>query len=355
MQPLSRFICSFICLALSGCDGNNSSSLPSPRPVIVTELKLTPYQNIAQIPGEVSARFQANLAFRTDGRVTERLVEAGSRVKKGQILARLDPAEKKADADAAISKLTAARATLAFEQITFNRMQKLLMTHAISKAEWDQTQQNLRRARAAVDSAQSSLNIANYSLGHTDLKSDADGIIVSSRIEAGQVVTASETAFSLAQGGSREAVFHVPENLLLNLQTDESINIQTLLNSHGFTHAVVREITPLVDETRGTVQVKATLPEKIEWPLGTPVVGSFVEKQGQGILLPPASLISIQGKPAVWVLDPTKHTVSYQKIEIGRYHSNDVLVVAGVSPGDLVVTEGSKSLIAGQHVLMEQR
>ncbi|AUH01442.1 efflux RND transporter periplasmic adaptor subunit [Prodigiosinella confusarubida] len=355
MQRVSIIVFSLVCVALTGCDGQKQASAPPPQPVKAMQVQLVPYQKVTHISGEVAAKVQADLAFRTEGRVIARLVDVGSRVHKGEVLARLDDVEKRADVDVAQATLRAARATLKLKQSIFSRDQKLLATRAISQAEWDQAREDFSSAQAGLASARSSLNTANDALTYTELRADADGVIVSRQLEVGQVVASAQTVFTLAHDGLRDAVFQVPEALLVNEQPGDNIDVSLLSIASSPLTARVREVAPLLDETRGTVRVKATLPATAQWPLGAPVVGSFVTKESQGILLPPGALTSMRGKPAVWVIDKEKHVVSLQAITVSRYRAHDVVVTAGLTPGAWVVTEGGKFLIAGQRVSQEQK
>lgn len=354
MQRVSIIACSLVCIALTGCDGQKQASAPL-QAVRAIQVQRVRYHNVAHISGEVAARFQADLAFRTEGRVIARLVDVGSRVHKGDVLARLDDVEKKADVEVAQATLNGARATLKLKLSTFSRDQKLLATHAISQAEWDQAREDLSSAQAGLVSAQSSLNTANDALTYTELRADADGVIVSRQLEVGQVVASAQTVFTLAHDGLRDAVFEVPEALLVNEQPGDHIEVGLLSMASSPLTARVREVAPLLDESRGTVRVKATLPAPVQWSLGAPVVGDFEAKEEQGILLPPGALTSIQGKPAVWVIDKQKDVVSLQAIKVSRYRAHDVVVAAGLTSGSWVVTEGGKFLIAGQRVSPEQK
>ncbi|WP_320534528.1 efflux RND transporter periplasmic adaptor subunit [Robbsia andropogonis] len=354
MQRVSIVVSSLVCIALTGCDGQKQGSAP-PQPVRALQVTLTRYENVAHISGEVAARLQADLAFRIEGRVIERLVDVGSRVHKGEVLARLDDVEKSADVEVAQASLRAADAKLKLKQRTFSRDQKLLASRAISQAEWDQARQDFSSAQAGWISAQSALNTANDALTYTVLRADADGIIVSRQLEVGQVVASAQTVFTLAHDGLRDAVFEVPEALLATEQPGDTIDVGLLSTASSTVTAKVREVAPLLDETRGTVRVKATLPATVMWPLGAPVVGDFALNEAQGILLPPGALTSIQGRPAVWLIDKEKDVVSLQAITVSRYRSHDLVVTSGLTPGAWVVTEGGKFLIAGQRVSLDQK
>lgn len=339
-------------LTLIGCDGQKKIITPPPQPVRAVQLQMTHFRNVAVISGEVAPRFQVNLGFRTDGRVTERLVDVGSHIKKGQILARLDNVKKSADLDAARATLQSALATLQLKRKIFNRNQKLLKTHVIAQVEWDQARENLSSAQAGVDSAQAAFNTAKDALTFTELKSDADGVIISRQLETGQTVAVAQTVYTLAQDGPLDAVFQVPESHLLNERPGDGISVSLLPQGDDLI-ATVREVSPVLDENNSTIQVRATLPSSAHWTIGTPVAGHFAAKEQEVMLVPSGALTSRQGNPAVWVIDAGKETVSLHEITVACYRSQDVVVTAGIDPGMWVVSEGGKFLRKGQHVTRE--
>ncbi|MEI3775642.1 efflux RND transporter periplasmic adaptor subunit [Pectobacterium brasiliense] len=339
-------------IALTGCDGQKKIITPPPQPVRAIELQMTHFQNVAVISGEVAPRFQVNLGFRTDGRVAERRVDVGSHVKKGEILARLDNVKKRADLDAAQATLQSAQATLQLKHNIFNRDQKLLKTQVIAQVEWDQAREELSRAQAGADSALAAFNTAKDALAYTDLRSDADGIILSRQLESGQMVAAAQTVFTLAQDGPLDAVFNVPDSHLLNELPGDEVSV-SLLSEGNALAAKIREVAPILDESNSTVRLKATLPSSAQWPIGTLVTGHFAAKKQEVMLLPPGALTSRQGNPAVWVIDADKGTVSLHDVTVARYRSQDVVVTSGIEPGMWVVTEGGKFLRKGQLVARE--
>lgn len=356
MHRVSMIVCGLICMALTGCDRQKEAPMPPALPVKATQVQIARYQHIAEISGEVGARYQTDLAFRTEGRVVEWLVDVGSRVHNGQVLARLDDVEKKADVDIALATLRSAQATLQLRQSIFNRYQKLLTSRAVSQADWDQAREDLTSAQAGVVSAKSSLDTAKDALSYTELKSNAEGVIVSRQLEVGQVVASAQRVFTLATDGPRDAIFQVPEAMLLHEQSDNAINVRLIANSNTSSLSInVRETAPLLTENSGTVRVKAALPVAAQWPLGAPIVGRFVTQEQQGIVLPPGALASKQGKPAVWVIDGATGNVSLHEVTVARYRSQDFVVSSGLVSGEWVVTEGAKFLITGQHVSREQK
>ena len=162
------------------------------------------------LTGEVQARYRADLSFRVNGRVLERLVDIGAHVSAGDLLARLDPAEQQADFDAAAAGVAAGEAQLRVAQATFDRQNQLLSSGFTTRVAFDQAKEQLRTAQSALESAKAELGRSREALGDTELHARASGVITARSLEVGQVVQATQSVFTLAQDGDRDAVFDVP-------------------------------------------------------------------------------------------------------------------------------------------------
>ena len=166
------------------------------------------------LTGEVQARFRADLSFRVGGRVRERLVDVGAHVDAGDVLARLDAAEQRADFEAASAAVTAAQAQLRVARATFDRQSRLIAAGFTNRVAFDQAQEALRIAEGSLEATNSQLGTAKEALGYTELGAGAAGVITARSLEIGQVVQAAQPIFSLAQDGEREAVFDVDKSFL---------------------------------------------------------------------------------------------------------------------------------------------
>jgi len=112
----------------------------------------------------------------------------------------------------------------------------------------------------------------------------------------------------------------------------------------------VREISPTIDSSTGTIRVKVGLEGAPDMQLGAPVVGSFRSIAEDAIELPWSAMASKGGQPAVWIIDPSSSSVSIRPIDVSAYETGRFAVRAGVSPGDIVVVDGTKFLRSGEVV-----
>lgn len=341
-------------VALSSCTNEEDSASPSPRMVEVVRAAEQPREQGSTITGEVRARVQTDLSFRVSGKIIERLADVGTRVKAGQLLARIDPEEQKADLDIAVANLQAAQAQQELAQSTFDRQQSLYKTQVTSRSSFDNAREALITAQGTTRSAQAQLDTARDALSYTELRADADGVITARSAEVGQVAQTAQAVFTLAHNGPRDAVFEVYESLFLGGQLEDFVTVSLLTDPTRKIEARIREISPTIDSSSGTIKVKVSLNGDASMPLGSPVAGLFRFKPDDAVHLPWSAMTSENGQPAVWVVDQASSSVSLRPVEVADYQTGQFTVKAGIAPGDLVVTEGAKFLRPDETVSYEK-
>ncbi|MBS9475800.1 efflux RND transporter periplasmic adaptor subunit [Ancylobacter radicis] len=337
--------------ALTAC-GPEASAPPRANELVKAQkVSFQPIARSVSMAGTVAARVESKLSFRVAGRIAERRVDVGDHVKAGDILATIETPEQVADVQAAKATLLSAEATLAQAQSSFNRQKQLIESGFTTRSSFDSAEEQLRTAESSVDSARADVGTAEEQLSLTILKADADGVITARDAEAGQVVSAAQTVFTLAQDGARDVVFDVYEALLTDTPPSDHVEIRLLSNPKVVTTAVVREVAPTFDAATGTVRVKMSL---IDPPpamsLGSAVIGKGDWAAKNLIVLPWTSLSAGEAGPTVWVIDPQTNAVSQRAITVERYTTGEILVSGGLKEGELVVTAGGQFLREGQIV-----
>ena len=325
---------------------------PEPiRPVRVTTVESQEGGETVSLTGQVEARQEVNLSFRTGGRMIERSVNVGDRVRAGQVVARLESETPRNALRSARAELTAARARLVEAQNNFERHRSLLDRGFITRAMFDQAEQAYRTARAQVDSVQAQVNIAETQLGYANLISDSSGTVTARRAEPGEVVGPGQPIVQLAREGGRDAVFDVPARVIQTAPANAEIVVALSSDPKVRTTGRVREVAPQADPVTRTFKVRIGLNDPpAAMRLGSTVTGSVQLGAGQGIEIPASALTTSEQRPAVWLLDPANNTVSLRNIEVLRYDLARVAVAEGLQPGDIVVTAGVQTLRPGQQV-----
>jgi RND family efflux transporter MFP subunit len=209
----------------------------------------------------------------------------------------------------------------------------------------------LKTAQAQIESTRARLQNAKDNLTYTELKSDVAGTVTAKGAEPGEVVAAGRMVLQVARLGGRDAVFNVPAQLIRRSPKNPEVTVVLSDDPTVVATGHVREVAPQADAATGTYVVKVGLdnaPDTMR--LGATIIGQVKLRSEPAIQLPGTALTQSEGKPAVWVVDPDKKTVSLLPITVGRYDTSSITVADGLRDGDLVVTAGVQALRPGQEV-----
>jgi multidrug efflux system membrane fusion protein len=333
------------------------------RPVRVQTVSFIPEQAAVTYPGTVQARVQASLGFRVGGQVTERLVDIGDRVVAGQALARLDPVDSRLNVEASGQLVRAAEAEAVNARADYSRYQRIgPSSPAWLPSEFDKRQSALDGAEARLAQAQRQFAMARDQLGYTTLIADAPGVITDLKLEVGQVVAAGQTVLSLAHTAETEIVVDVPENRLPDVRAARSVTIRLWSRPDVELKGRVREIGALADPVSRTFAVKVTVVDAPAGggrgtpdPLGASTLGlgmtaavRFGRDSGTMIArLRASAVVSDDGVPSVWVLDPATHRAVAHRVQVSAWLGDgEVAVSGGIEAGAQVVTAGAAQLDA---------
>jgi membrane fusion protein, multidrug efflux system len=342
--------------ALSACQ--DLSAGPANRALYVRTEVVQPRdrQTSVTLTGEVRARISADLSFRVSGRVLARYVDVGAHVAAGDVLARLDPAEQQADLDAAVAAEAAARSQLRVAGAAFERQKTLIAQGFTTRSAFDQAQEALHGAEAALDAAKAQVGRAQDALSYTELKAGAAGVVTARNLELGQVVQAGQAVFTLAHDGERDAVFDVDESIFFRDVDGERVSLGLVSNPHVTATGHVREVSPAVDPKSSTIRVKVAIDNPpTAMTLGTAVVGTARSHSAAQITLPWTALMASGSQPAVWIVDPATKTASLRPVVVSGFEAGTVVVSSGLETGERVVIDGGKLLSRGQAVTFREQ
>ena len=321
------------------------------RPVGVVTVAAGQFSDDVQLSGEVQAKKDVGLAFRIGGRVLERPVNVGDRVKAGQVIARLEPALEQNALTAAKAALEAARGEVSTARNTYERQERLMAQGFTTRPRYDQARRAQETAQAALENAEAQVELARDRLGFTELRADVAGVVTARQVEPGEVVQPGQVLVQIARDDSRDAVFNVPAALLDPRFADAKIRVALADAPTVTAYGSVREVAPQADPVTRTFAVRVGLQDPPEaMRLGSTVVGA-IEVSTAAIVAIPASALTQQGRsPAVWVVDPAKSTVSLRDIDVLRFDPSKIILSQGLAPGEMIVSAGVQALHTGQRV-----
>jgi len=293
--------------------------------------------------GIVGARVQSNLGFRVPGKIVERLVDVGQEVKAGQPLMRIDDTDLRLALAAKRNAVAAARATVVQLDADERRYASLLDDGWVPRQRYEQAKAALDTAEAQLASAEAEARVTENEATYALLVADADGTVIETLGEPGQVVSAGQTVARLAQAGPREAVVALPETIRPAIGSLAEASVYGG-NGQRYT-AHLRQLSDSADAQTRTYEARYVLDgEAAAAPLGATVTLRLARQAPQPeVEVPLGAVLDDGGKTGVWVLDGATSTVHFRPVKLVRVTS-ETAVVSGLSSGEPVVSLGAHLL-----------
>lgn len=351
---------------------------PSVKVEVASVSQIYPSQTFTLLnaSGYVVAQRKAAVASKVTGRLISLFVEEGSRVKEGQVIARLESDDVAAARDQAEANLSAARhnveeakADLNDAELSFKRDKELVAQGYISRAEYDTAEARYKKAAAAVAAAQAEIKAntaalqgAKVALEYTLIRAPFDAVVLTKNADIGDIVTPIGAAanvqaavVTIADMSSLQVEADVSESNLRLVKTGQPCEIQLDALPDARFRGVVHMIVPTADRSKATVLVKVKFLDKDTRIL--PEMSAKVaflsrevreDEQKARTAVPAHAVVTWKGKQAVFLLkgDRVKET----PITTGETFGDMIEVLGGVKTGDRIAVSPLDKLRDGSRV-----
>ena len=300
--------------------------------------------------GIIGARVQSNLGFRVAGKIVERLVNAGQQVKAGQPLMKIDETDLRLALTAKRNAVAAARAVLVQASADEKRYAILVKDGlAASPQRYDQAKAALDTAGAQLAAAEAEARLAENQATYSVLLANADGTVVETLAEPGQVVAVGQPVVRLAEAGPREAVVALPETIRPTIGSVAEASVYG--NDDRRSTAHLRQLSDSADPQTRTYEARYVLDgDAASAPLGATVTIRLASRTSQPEVQVPLGAVLDDGeKSGVWVLDNATSTVHFRPVKLVRMTS-EAAVVSGLGSSEPVVSLGAHLLQEGSRV-----
>lgn len=294
---------------------------------------------ILPVEAVVEAVNQATVAAQVSGRVTEMRVDAGQRVKKGELLLRIDAREASEAAAGATAQSTNAKAN-------YERQKSLRQQNFISQAALD-------KAKADYDAAQAQTGQASVGLGHAAVTAPISGIIATRQIESGEMATPGKPLLTIYEPGSLRVTASIPQHKLPQMRNVTQARIE-FPELGKWVDATKVTLLPTVDASTHVAQVRVALPANIGDLVGEegfkPIPGMFARAHfiiGQASKMTvPQSAIVRRGEVAAVYVQNEQGSLSLRQLRLGdSVGKAETEVLAGLRAGEKVVLDPIKAAI----------
>src|SRR5213080_1713931 len=340
--------------ALAACTRATPSDDPRTQSPLVRVATVAPADAADRsFTGIVAARVQSDLGFRVSGKLLERLVDTGQAVKRGQPLMRIDPTDLRLAARAHEEALPAATALARQTADDEARYRGLVSAGAVSASAYDKVKAAAESARAELNAAKARADVGRNETSYAVLLADADGVVVETLAEPGQVVGAGQVVVRVAHAGRREAVIELPETLRPAIG---STGRASLYGSGLTGPAKLRQLSDAANRHTRTFEARYVLEGRLaDAPLGSTISIQISDGRSAPALQVPLGAIFDSGKgPGVWLVEGETPRVTWRAVQVAGLSGEAASVVGNLQAGDRVVALGAHLLHEGEHVRLAE-
>jgi len=283
---------------------------------------------------------QATVSAQISGQLTQLAVDAGDRVKRGQLLARIDAREADAQLATASAQVAQAEAALAQAQLENNRTRSLVAQGFVSQAALDKADADLKTARASLEAARAGTTQAVTGRSFAELRAPIDGVVTRRLMEPGELATPGRGVLEIHDPAALRAVGTIPQFVLPRTARVDRAEVE-LPSVQRRVRAVRVTMLPAADPRLLSTQIRAELPA--DAPAGI-VPGTAAKVlvpigRSQKLVVPAAAVIRRSELTAVYVLTEAGGR-QLRQVRIGNRVSDDsVEVLAGLAAGERVALD----------------
>jgi membrane fusion protein, multidrug efflux system len=308
--------------------------------------------------GTVQALYTVSIHAQVDGKLQDVFFKEGQRVKKGDVLGKIDPRLYQAALDAAKARKAQDDAQLIAAVKDLARFQTLVLRNAETQQNVDLQQAKVDQSKAAIAADVAAIETAQTNLDYTDIVATNDGRMGVRMVDPGNIVHASDQAAIgiLTQTEPTNVLFTLPAQTLDDVREamkrgDVQVQAYDRDNKKLLSTGKLSTIDNLIDQTTATYRLKAIFPNEDEklWPGEFVNARLLVEVKQNVVVVPP---LAVQRGPHglfTWLVRPD-NTVEVRPIQTANTTGDRTIVTSGVDNGDRVVTDGQYKLQANTPV-----
>lgn len=283
------------------------------------------------------------------GRVVRVLVDAGSWVRAGQVLAVIDRSVQAQQAAQLAAQVEAAKADAALAQSNYDRAVALQGRGFVSKAEIDSKRAARDAAFAQVRVAQAQLGATRAQIGQLNVVAPTAGLVLARNVELGQIVSPGSGAlFRLAEGGEMEMRAQLAQQDLAYVHVGMPAQVTPVGADHSIT-GNVWQVAPVIDPQSRLGEVRIAIPYDMSTRPGGFAEAKITAGQTSAPMLPQSAVLSDEQGNYVYIVNG-RNEIERRNIKIGNVDENGVTIASGLSGNEAVVLSAGPFLNPGQKV-----
>jgi multidrug efflux system membrane fusion protein len=344
-------------LGLAGCGQEEAASEAPLRKVRFIEVSEEMGGIVRTFSGSSQSAQQSRMSFKVPGTIVELPIQVGDNLRRGDLIARLDPSEYQLQAQQAQASLAQAEASARNADANYDRVKGLYENTNASRNDLDSARANSESAKALSSAAEKALELTNLSVSYTRLTAGMDCSVASVIVDLNENISTGATVAEVNCGSDLEVKFDVPESVIGEI-------LQGMVAVIRFTAVPDQLFSGLVKQVAVAATQEVTFPvvvaidgsnPQLRPGLAAEVVLEFERKGPDVHLLPLSSIVNRSDGTFVYIAeqDGDEAVLSLRLVEVAELTESGVEITKGLSMGDLVVTAGVSVVRAGQRVQIE--
>ena len=350
-------------LAVTGCGGKQAAG---PAETLVKSMQVVKRDTpiVYEYSGFVEAQNEVQMKARVTGMITEKYVNGGDKVEKGQLMFVIDPRTYQATSWNYQAQVASAQADLSRVRRDADRYQKLYEQGAISKQTLDNTMAELEQSEAKVEAQKALLSSAQVDLGETNVVAPFSGKVSANDLAVGTFVTSGTTVLATISNSDPVRVkFSLAEAEYLKLMATKAedgtapLENLTIVLADGSTYPLKGKLTQVdrsISEGTGTLTLKAEFdnPDKLLLPGMFAHLQANVGTKKDALLVPQRAVTEIMYKTFVYVVN-SENKVEMKEVKLGARVGRLWVVESGLDGTENIIVEGIQKVKKGSVVKAE--
>lgn len=356
----STSLFALVMLLFSSCGGEEEKKKEVLRPVVYQEAGLQGNSVERSFSGTAETEKVVNLSFRNNGIITQFDMNLGKRVKKGQLLARLDNVQARLSYEQSLSSLSSSESQMKTAKLNYDRIRSLYEKGSASLSDFENAKNSYQNAQSGFESSERSVDIQKEQINYGFIYAPESGIIASVSSEIDENVSPGQVVAVLNAGGEMTIKLGIPESVINSVRECSNVSVSfSALNGQIF-EGQVTEISPAVDRNTATYPVKVALlapTEEIRAGMAANVTFDFGNGAPDALIIPAKSVGEDSKGRFVFVVNEQDNNIAIikkQHITLGGFSSKGFEVISGLSVGDKIATAGLQTLLDGQQVSLQK-
>jgi membrane fusion protein, multidrug efflux system len=338
--------------------GTAHAAAPPSVPVIATSAGQRDVPIYYDALGTVMALNTVQIRAQVNGQIVSIDFRQGQDVKKGDVLAKIDPAPFQATLDEAVAKKSQDEAQLVDAQKDLARFKALVIRAAETQQNVDAQTAKVDQDKAMIDADQASIEAAQTQLNYTTITAPIDGVVGFRQVDVGNIIhtTDPNPLTVLTQIRPSDVIFTLPQDDLTAVR-EAMLNgaVDVLAFDQDDVHQLAQGklllIDNQIDQNTSTIRLKAEFPNQNErlWPGEFVHIRMLVTTRKNAVTVPPLTLQRGPDGLYVWVIKPD-NTVEQRPVTAQTVDDKTAIVSKGLAPGERIVLDGQSRLDDGVHV-----